>query len=57
MPLPSFVVFSPRPATVTAIYDVKLGNRERKTTELRADPEFGRLFERIWNDIEREFEL
>jgi NitT/TauT family transport system ATP-binding protein len=51
------VVFSPRPATVTAIYDVKLGNRERKTTELRADPEFGRLFERIWNDIEREFEL
>ena len=51
------VVFSPRPATVTAIYDVNLGNRERKTTELRADPEFGRLFERIWHDIEREFEL
>ena len=51
------VVFSQRPATVTAIYDVKLGNRKRKTSELRADPEFSRLFERIWQDIEREFEL
>ena len=49
------VVFSQRPATVTAVYDVKLGNRQRKTSELRADPEFSRLFERIWQDIEREF--
>ena len=46
------VVFSQRPATVTASYDVKLGNRQRKTSELRTDPEFSRLFERIWQDIE-----
>jgi NitT/TauT family transport system ATP-binding protein len=50
------VVFSRRPAVVTASYDVKLGNRQRKTSELRTDPEFSRLFERIWQDIEREFE-
>ena len=49
------VVFSQRPAVVTAVYEVKLGNRERKTSELRTDPEFSRLFERIWQDIEREF--
>ena len=49
------VVFSQRPATVTAIYDVKLGNRQRKTSELRTDPEFSRLFESIWQDIEKEF--
>jgi NitT/TauT family transport system ATP-binding protein len=49
------VVFSQRPAVVTAVYDVKLGNRQRKTSELRTDPEFSRLFERIWQDIEREF--
>lgn len=51
------VVFSPRPAEVTAIYDVKLGARERGTTDLRSDPEFGRLFELIWKDIEKGFEL
>jgi NitT/TauT family transport system ATP-binding protein len=50
------VVFSQRPAVVTAVYDVSLGNRQRKTSELRADPEFSRLFERIWQDIENEFE-
>ena len=49
------VVFSQRPATVTANYEVKLGNRQRKTSELRTDPEFSRLFERIWQDIEQEF--
>ena len=41
---------------MTAVYDVNLGNRQRKTSELRADPEFSRLFERIWQDIEKEFE-
>lgn len=51
------VVFSRRPAEVTAIYDVKLGARDRKTTELRADPEFGRLFEQVWSDIEKGFDL
>jgi NitT/TauT family transport system ATP-binding protein len=50
------VVFSQRPAKVTAVYDVKLGNRERKSSELRADPEFARLFERIWQNIEQEFD-
>ena len=49
------VVFSQRPATVTASYEVKLGNRQRKSSELRTDPEFARLFERIWQDIEQEF--
>jgi len=51
------VVFSKRPAIVTASYDVNLGNRSRKTSELRADPEFSRLFERVWNDIEEGFEI
>ena len=32
---------------MTANYEVKLGNRQRKTSELRTDPEFSRLFERI----------
>ncbi|MCW5770409.1 MAG: ABC transporter ATP-binding protein [Rhodospirillaceae bacterium] len=50
------VVFSQRPATVTAVYEVKLGNRKRKTSELRADPEFSRLFEQVWRDIEQGFE-
>jgi len=49
------VVFSQRPATVTASYEVKLGNRQRKSSKLRTDPEFARLFERIWQDIEQEF--
>jgi len=49
------VVFSQRPASVTASYEVKLGNRQRKSSELRTDPEFARLFERIWQDIEQEF--
>ena len=49
------VVFSQRPATVTASYEVKLGNRQRKSSKLRTDPEFARLFERIWKDIEQEF--
>jgi len=40
---------------VTASYEVKLGNRQRKSSELRTDPEFARLFERIWQDIEQEF--
>ena len=34
---------------------MKLGNRQRKSSELRTDPEFARLFERIWQDIEQEF--
>jgi NitT/TauT family transport system ATP-binding protein len=46
------VVFSHRPATVKAVYDVSLGNRTRKTTELRADPAFGQLFEKLWDQIE-----
>jgi NitT/TauT family transport system ATP-binding protein len=50
------VVFSNRPAVVTANYEVKLGNRKRKTSELRADPEFSRLFEQVWGDIEQGFE-
>lgn len=50
------VVFSQRPAVVAADYEVKLGKRDRKTSELRSDPEFSQLFERIWHDIEREFE-
>jgi len=49
------VVFSQRPASVTASYEVKLGNRQRKSSKLRTDPEFARLFERIWKDIEQEF--
>ena len=51
------VVFGNRPATVKATYDIRLENRDRKTSELRADPEFGRLFERLWNDIEGSQEL
>ncbi len=47
------VVFGNRPATVKSVYDVHLGNRQRKTAELRSDPEFTRLFERLWSDIER----
>ncbi|PWJ86128.1 NitT/TauT family transport system ATP-binding protein [Pseudaminobacter salicylatoxidans] len=51
------VVFGPRPSRVTAIYEVGLGARERNIGELRADPQFSRLFEAIWNDIEKDFEL
>ena len=50
------VVFSKRPAVVTAIYDVRLDNRKRRGSELRSDPAFSRLFEQIWQDIERGFE-
>ncbi|MBM3596851.1 MAG: ABC transporter ATP-binding protein [Alphaproteobacteria bacterium] len=49
------VVFSNRPAVVSAAYEVKLGSRKRKASEMRGDPEFSRLFEQIWQDIERGF--
>jgi len=40
---------------VSAAYEVKLGSRKRKASEMRGDPEFSRLFEQIWQDIERGF--
>ncbi len=46
------VVFGNRPAIVKATYDIRMGNRQRKTSELRADPAFSRLFEQLWDDIE-----
>jgi NitT/TauT family transport system ATP-binding protein len=46
------VVFGNRPAKVRAAYRVELDSRERKISEVRADPAFGKLFERLWDEIE-----
>ncbi|NKJ49138.1 hypothetical protein CIC12_20850 [Burkholderia sp. SG-MS1] len=46
------VVFGNRPAAVRVIHEVRLGSRDRKVSEVRADPAFGKLFERLWEEIE-----
>jgi len=49
------VVFSKRPGVVTAVHAVELDRRKR-ASELRSDPAFVRLFERVWADIEQGFD-
>lgn len=47
------VLFSNRPATVRAIYDINLP-RPRSAIELRSDPTFQRIFETIWQSLGEE---
>lgn len=47
------VLFSNRPATVRAVYDINLP-RPRSAIELRSDPTFQRIFETIWQSLGEE---
>lgn len=45
------VVLSPRPGRIRAIIDVNI-DRPRKVGALRANPEYGRLYEELWSLIQ-----
>jgi NitT/TauT family transport system ATP-binding protein len=47
------VVMTASPGRVKAVYDIDLP-RPRNVTEIRFTPEFGRLYERLWNDLRDE---
>lgn len=50
------VVFSPRPATVIAEYEITFP-RPRDPALLRSDPYFAKIFDRIWKQIGQKAEL
>jgi NitT/TauT family transport system ATP-binding protein len=50
------VVMTASPGRVKAIYDIDLP-RPRNVTEIRFTPEFGRLYERLWDDLRDEVML
>jgi NitT/TauT family transport system ATP-binding protein len=50
------VVMTASPGRVKAVYDIDLP-RPRNVTEIRFTPEFGRLYERLWNDLRDEVVL
>jgi NitT/TauT family transport system ATP-binding protein len=50
------VVMTASPGRVKAVYDIDLP-RPRNVTEIRFTPEFGRLYERLWDDLRDEVML